>query len=287
MTDKQVEVKFLGVRGSYNLSNAQSVKYGGNTSCIQIIIEDQIIFLDAGSGITKVEKPFNDFDIHILFTHYHWDHILGLPFFSTLYTKKDKVHVKGMKPEHYSLKELLALLFNPPFCPIMWSKVQDKLEIDEIPEYGTFYIKNIRVDTVLLMHPGGALGYKIIYNDISIVLLTDIELSKAFSSYDSEREKLLKFVSGVDILVMDAALTNEEYYGAVGSNKIGWGHSTIEECILLSEDANVKKTYITHYLPYREDHQNDALEREIRKKHPTVFLAKEDESLIFNSRSRS
>lgn len=282
-----MKVKFLGVRGSYNLSNTQSVKYGGNTSCIQIIIEDQIIFLDAGSGITKVEKPFNDFDIHILFTHYHWDHVLGLPFFSTLYTKKDKVNVKGMKPEYYSLKELLALLFNPPFCPIMWSKVQDKLEIEEISEEGTFYIKNIRVDTLLLMHPGGALGYKITYEGISIVLLTDIELSKEFSSYRLEREKLLKFVQDVDILVMDAALTNEEYYGAVGSNKIGWGHSTMGECILLSEDAGVKKTYITHYLPYREDQQNDALEKEIREKHPTIFLAKEDESLIFNCPCRS
>ncbi|MBF4693601.1 MBL fold metallo-hydrolase [Fusibacter ferrireducens] len=283
MIEKQMEVKFLGVRGSYNLSNTQSVKYGGNTSCIQIVIEDQIIFLDAGSGITKVEKPFNDFDIHILFTHYHWDHVLGLPFFSTLYTKKDKVHVKGMKPEYYSLKEVLALLFNPPFCPIMWSKVQDKLHIEEIPEQSTFYIKNIRVDTILLMHPGGALGYKISYEGMSIVLLTDIELSKEFSSYKLEREKLLKFVQGADILVMDAALTNEEYYGAVGSNKIGWGHSTMEECIHLSEDAGVKKTYITHYLPYREDQQNDALEKEIREKYPTVFLAREDESLLLKS----
>lgn len=287
MKEKQVKVKFLGVRGSYNLSNTQSVRYGGNTSCVQVTIEDQIIFLDAGSGITKVEDPLNDYDVNILFTHYHWDHVLGLPFFSTLYSKRDKVHIRGMKPEYYSLKEVLRLLYNPPFCPIMWSKVQDKLEIEEIPEFGTFFIKNIKIDTILLMHPGGALGYKLTYYGLSIVLLTDIELSKEFSTYENERKKLMDFVKDVDVLIMDAALTNDEYYGVVGSNKIGWGHSTIDECILLSEEAKVKRTYITHYLPYREDLQNDELEKMIRGTHPTIFLAREDETLIFNSSNRS
>ncbi len=283
MKEKQVKIKFLGVRGSYNLSNTQSVKYGGNTSCVQITIEDQIIFLDAGSGITKVEEPMNDYDIHILFSHYHWDHVLGLPFFSTLYTKKDKVKIKGMKPEKYSLKELLALLYNPPFCPIMWSKVEEKLDIEEIPVFGTFYINNIKVDTILLMHPGGALGFRISYRGFKIVLLTDVELSKEFSSYQSERTKLTDFVNNADVLIMDAALTNEEYYGIIGSNKIGWGHSTIDECILLAEESNVKMTYITHYLPYRDDCQNDVLESTIKEKHANIYLAKEDEILIFDT----
>lgn len=281
MKREDVEIRFLGVRGSYNLSNAQSVKYGGNTSCIQITIGDQIIFLDAGSGITKIEDPYIGKDVHIFFTHYHWDHVLGLPFFTSLYTRKDKVFVKGMKPEHYTLKDLLALLFNPPFCPIMWSKVQEKLEIQEIPTVGEFYIKDIRVETILLMHPGGSLGYKLTYKGFSIALLTDVELSKEFISYEEERNKLLEFVREVDVLVMDAALTKSEYYGEIGTNKIGWGHSTMDECMELANDARVKNTYITHYLPYRDDDQNDELERKLRDINNKVYLAREDHTIKF------
>ncbi len=281
MRTRDIRIKFLGVRGSYNLSNTKSVKYGGNTSCIQLIIDDQVIFLDAGSGITKVADPFEDKDVTILFTHYHWDHVLGLPFFSTLYQRKNEVAIKGMKPENTSLNDVLTLLFNPPFCPIMWSQVQHKLNIEEIPETGTFYIKEVRVDTMLLMHPGGALGYRLTYGGVVVVLLTDVELSKAFSEYEAERKKLLEFVRGADVLVMDAALTESEYYGKIGSSKIGWGHSTMNECISLSEEAGVKRTYITHYLPYRDDSENDVLEAGIREEHSTIFLAREDEELVF------
>jgi phosphoribosyl 1,2-cyclic phosphodiesterase len=283
MTRNQIKVKFLGVRGSYNLSNATINKYGGNTSCVQIETADDVIFIDAGTGITKVDDLFETKRLHLLFTHYHWDHIIGLPFFSTLYTHPNQLMVKGFKPEHYSLSEALQLLFNPPFCPIGWQSVASRMVIEEVAMTGTFQIGDISIDHVPIMHPGGALGYRFNFKGISICLLTDIELSPEFKTYDTDFEHIRRFVADADVMVMDAAMTDDEYYGKEGSRKVGWGHSTINECIKLAEAANVKATYITHYLPYRKDGTNDALITLISKDYEGIYFAAEDSELIFEA----
>jgi len=285
MNDNQIKLKFLGVRGSYNLSNPDVNRYGGNTSCVQVSTAKDVFYVDAGSGITKVDDPNDSRQMHLLMTHYHWDHVLGLPFFSNLYTHPQPLIVRGMKPEVYSLKEVMQLIFNPPFCPIHWKTVANKIEIIEIPRTGSFWVNETKVNHIPIMHPGGALGYRFEFKGNAICVLTDIELSQAFETYEDDMAKIVAFVKDSDILIMDAAMTDDEYYGVEGSNKVGWGHSTINECLKLIKRAAVKSTYITHYLPYRSDATNDKIYTKILKENLNVYFAVEGESITLEAKN--
>jgi len=285
MNDNQVILKFLGVRGSYNLSNPDVNRYGGNTSCVQVSTSKDVFYVDAGSGITKVDEPDDTRQMHLLLTHYHWDHILGLPFFSNLYTHSKPLIIRGMKPEYYSLEEVMQLIFNPPFCPINWKTVSGKIEMIEVPKTGAFNVNDMRIKHIPIMHPGGALGYRFEFKGNVICLLTDIELSSAFETYEKDMAQIVNFVKDADILIMDAAMTDDEYYGIEGSNKIGWGHSTINECLKLVKRASVKSTYITHYLPYRSDTVNDKIYSKILKENPNVHFAVEGESITLEAKN--
>ncbi len=279
-TSNLFKVKFLGVRGSYNLSDSKMQRYGGNTSAIEIETETQRIFIDAGSGITKVVPEGFNKEMTLYFSHYHWDHILGLPFFTPLYDEQASLLIRGMAPEKYTLNQVVEMLFDTPFCPIGWDSVKDRTKIEVINKEGSEVLEDIKVDHIGLRHPGGSVGYRFTSGDKVVVILTDIEMSRAFDTYEADFNRLRDFVNQADVLIMDGSMTNEEYYGKDGSNKVGWGHSPLEECILLAQKGQVKKTYMTHYLPNREDQQNDEILKQIRKKYEGIYFAQENEVIV-------
>ena len=262
-------VKFWGVRGSIPVPGPATVRYGGNTTCVEVRAEGQIIVLDAGSGIRPLglalEKEFGERPINLtlLITHSHWDHIQGLPFFLPAYQRKNQVRVLGYEGARAGLGAILAGQMETPFFPITLSEVPGNITIEELHEM-EFGIGNVRVQAKFLNHPGICVGYRLFTSTGSLAFLPDnepyelLKLQQAkrdgISSDEArkyavaERQKLVDFLSGADLLLIDAQYTDGEY-----DQHVGWGHGSLSSVVSLAIDANVRKLILFHHDPTHDD----------------------------------
>ena len=262
-------VKFWGVRGSIPVPGSSTVGYGGNTSCVEVRAEGEIIILDAGSGLRELgialEVEFGDKPIRLtlLISHTHWDHIQGLPFFRPAYEEQNSLRVLGYEGARATLASALAIQMETSFFPIRLSDMPSALMIEELKDM-KFSIGKIKVEARFLNHPGVCVGYRITTRNGSIAYLPDNEpydvLKVAHAGQDTtevaqarayaaeERSKLVEFLRGTDILIIDSQYTDEEY-----TKKVGWGHGSLSSVVSLAIDAEVRKLFLFHHDPTHDD----------------------------------
>jgi phosphoribosyl 1,2-cyclic phosphodiesterase len=265
-------ITLWGTRGSLACSGPEMTKYGGNTSCVQISgMGDSTLILDAGTGIRRLgqalEKKIKKVDI--LLTHLHLDHIQGLGFFAPLFDPTMEVHIYGPATSNRHLHFLLSKYLSPPLFPVLLSDLPCKLYLHKIPE-DEFTIDNFTVKGEMVCHPGITYGYRISSNASSVTYLPDHEpalgvpafpLAPAWTSgYDIS--------ANADLLLHDAQYTPQEY-----KERVGWGHSTLEQAIVFAELAKVKTLIPFHYDPCHDDKQlDDILSTMIERRRPAFKI---------------
>lgn len=236
-------IKFHGVRGSLPQSAASTIKTGGNTTCLEVRCEKEMIICDCGTGIYKLgrelAKKKQPLNITILFTHYHWDHMIGLPFFSPIYKKRNRFTIIGRR----GLKRALNNLLNAPNFPVKLSDLSAKVKLREIPEK-KFKAGKITVDAFNVNHPNGAFGFKFTFpGKKSAVFISD-------NGPEMDNKYLIDKISGTDVLIHDAQYLPEEYL-----RKYKFGHSPFNYILDLARRSGVKKAVIFHHDPSRTDQE--------------------------------
>ncbi|MCD6487069.1 MAG: MBL fold metallo-hydrolase [Syntrophobacterales bacterium] len=257
--EENIKLTFWGVHGTLPVPGQNTVRYGGNTSCVSLEFpKDNFFIFDAGTGIKELSNCLMSercalAKVTILISHPHWDHINGLPFFAPLYTNGNKFEICGPPNGGMSMRELIAGQMNGVYFPINIQKFGAKVSFRDLGEE-QFAIDTIKIQTMFLNHPGQCLGYRLDYRDRSICYVTDNEIYPESSRFYSESyaNKLTDFVSDTDVLITDCTYTDEEYEG-----KIGWGHSSVNQVVELADRAKVKELYLFHHDPDQTDDDID------------------------------
>jgi phosphoribosyl 1,2-cyclic phosphodiesterase len=249
-------IRCWGARGSIAVSGQEYLAYGGDTTCIEIRTkDDDIIIIDAGSGIRRLGNALlkeNRQEISLVFTHAHWDHILGFPFFKPIYFSKTSITMYGCPFAQNSIQDLVLKPMNPPYFPIKFDEVKAAIRTGK--ECTTrFFIKSMEVVPILLSHPNQGIGYKFIEDGKSFVFLTDNELTYRHPG-GLLYEDYAAFARGADLLIHDAEYTPEEY-----RRTRMWGHSTYVDALRLAIDAGVKRFGLFHHNQDRSDGAVDGL----------------------------
>lgn len=269
-------IRFWGVRGSYATPYPSHMKIGGNTSCVEIRVQDHLLACDAGTGIIPLGNYLMTQStiraMLIILTHYHWDHICGLPFFVPAFVPTWNLKFSGPGKNAEHIEYLLSQQMKPPFFPIeteQWLSTVEYLKANPL-YYGPFAIQSFNVH-----HPGSTYGYRIQVNGKTIVYVSDNELAFARNSIDKsltektysdeefalmlamkeeEKQTELRFMRGADILIHDAQYTYEDY-----QKKRGWGHSCYLDTVACAVEAQVKQLYLYHHDPYYADERVEAI----------------------------
>ncbi len=263
-------VKFWGVRGSIAVPSPQHVKYGGNTSCLQVFAGDRQFVLDAGTGIRNLGAEFlrqGISDIHLLLTHTHWDHINGFPFFTPAYSPDNKLHIRaGHLFGKSTIREVLSNQMDHPMFPVPLEAMQADMTMEDFQAGESFDLyPDVHIRTMPLNHPNNATGYRIEYDGKAICYVTDTE--HVPGELD---QRILELIEGSEYVIYDATYTEEEFPA-----KIGWGHSTWNEGIKLCRAANVKQLVMFHHEPDHDDAFMDKLEAEAKAEWPGAIAARE------------
>lgn len=277
-----MDVKFWGVRGSIPSPGPNTVKYGGNTSCVSIIPdgkEDIIVVLDGGSGLRELgidlmkKKQFgkhglNSLNFWMFFSHVHWDHIQGVPFFKPMFLHGNRIRMFGEKKVQTCLEETLKGQQQYPNFPISVEEISingaEMSFTDLFPGQETKVSDCMTVSCTKLSHPDGVFCYKLTDANGSLVYATDTEHRNVLDP------RLLKMAKDADVLVYDAQYTPDEYVGVGSIPKFDWGHSTYEFAVDTAVASNVKKLVLFHHEPEHTDQQID----EIAKKAEEYFVKK-------------
>jgi len=287
-----MKFKFWGVRGSIPVPGADTVRYGGNTTCIEVRTDnDELIILDAGSGIHALTQRLLQqmpIDAHILITHTHWDHIHGLPFCSPIYIPGNKLTLYGGQDlkSGAGIDRTLKVQMNQSFFPIEEHELKADISYKTVKAGEKFTIGSATVTPVLLNHPVINFGYRIDCCDKSLFFTGDYE--QPLNIYEPSDQEYLEFeqmieasvdslvrlIQDVDVLIMDSSFTDEEY-----QQKKNWGHGTYNAAIALAKRAGAKKLFFTHHEPTRTDDALDEIYAELLRNNPDMscelFLAKE------------
>jgi phosphoribosyl 1,2-cyclic phosphodiesterase len=266
-----MKLTFWGVRGSIPSPGERTVRYGGNTTCIEIRTDDnELIILDGGTGIFPLAQTLLSslpITAHIFNTHSHWDHIQGLPFFTPIFIPGNTIKlygsfdpVTGEGPER-----IMNMQLQYSYFPVSEAEMKSRFEYIAITPNETVAIGAATVTPVLLNHPVVDFGYRIDCNDKSVFFTGDHEphfniyeaSDEAYAEYqaliDEQRLSIVESLRGVTVLIADCSYTLDEYPG-----KRGWGHGTFDGSIKLALDSGAKILYCTHHEPSRSD---DELEK--------------------------
>jgi phosphoribosyl 1,2-cyclic phosphodiesterase len=273
-----MQVRFFGVRGSVPTPGSATVRYGGNTVCVEARLADgTVLIFDAGTGIRELGKvllaerhpgPFS-----IFLTHVHWDHIIGLPFFAPLWRRETTVKVWPLANEVHQDSVRRQTLFDGVHFPVRGRDIPARLDLLQ-PQTEEWRVGSATVRRVPLSHPGGAQGFRVDDADgSSLAYLTDNELAPA-GSVSEATETLARFAAGVSVLIHDA-----QYEEADMAEKRGWGHSSLESVIELGDRAETPHLVLFHHDPDRDDDALDAIgraaENRLRKSATTATVARE------------
>jgi len=213
-----VEVKFWGIRGTLPVPGTKTVRYGGNTSCVTLSFpEEQFFIFDAGTGIKVLsdyleEKQVNRVSAKIFISHPHWDHINALPFFAPLYVQGNEIEIIGSSHGDLTMRELISAQMEGAYFPITIREFSARVYFRNITE-GSYEIDGVKLETILLNHPGNCLGYRVFYKGRSICYVTDNELFlKNLSAQNNHFvQKLNHFTQQADVLIADTTFIDEEY----------------------------------------------------------------------------
>ncbi len=257
-----MQIKFWGARGSVPVSGKEFLKYGGDTTCVEVrSSRNDLIIVDAGTGIRHLGKMLvkkDDLKFTMLFTHSHWDHIIGFPFFAPIYNKKTEITVFACASGKEDARDIVAKTMRPPGFPIKFEEISASFRFKNFCGLEA-RVGGLKISSIPLSHPNNGYGYKFEENGRTFVFLTDNELG--FSHEKAARfNEYIEFCRGADLLVHDAEYKNEEY-----PRKISWGHSTVKDAVNLALKSGVKTLGLFHHNQDRTDKEIDSMTRRAEK----------------------
>jgi phosphoribosyl 1,2-cyclic phosphodiesterase len=269
-SSQEFSVRFWGVRGSISCPGPETVRYGGNTSCIEVRCGDRVLIFDAGTGLRPLGAHLDaqgTVDADLFFTHTHFDHICGLPFFSSAYAKTNRFRFWAghLLPDH-TLRYVLSEMMMAPLFPIPISVLGADISFHDFRSGETLHpTPDTIVRTVPLNHPNGATGDRVDYGGKSICYITDTEHVPG-----KPDQAVLGLIAGADIVVYDSTYDDAEF-----AAHVGWGHSTWQEGIRMADMAKVKQLVIFHHDPGHDDDEMDRIAAAAAKARPGTVVAKE------------
>ncbi len=287
-----MKVKMWGVRGSIPSPGPRTVRYGGNTTCIEVRSDDDsLIILDAGTGIFPLAQGLLarlPVQANIFITHTHWDHIQGLPFFVPLYIPGNRVRIHGAFDlvSMQGIEQVMNVQLQYSYFPIREAELKAGIEYETLTVGEHVTIGDATVTPVLMNHPVTDLGYRVECNGKSVFFTGDHEPwlniyapeDEGYAEYqtmiEQRQAELDAAIGPVDLLIVDAAYTQAEY-----PQKIGWGHGTFDTAIAMAKRIGAKRLLCTHHEPTRSDDDLEKVFAEALARHPdpgcTVLLARE------------
>lgn len=267
-----MRIRFWGTRGSLATPGPSTLRYGGNTSCVEACSAGgTIIMFDIGTGAHRLGRALvqeHDGPIcgHVLISHTHWDHIQGIPFFKPFFVADNEWHIYGPRGLGASLRETLAGQMQYTYFPVTLDQLEAKIHFHDLVE-GSFRIGDVVVTTQYLHHPALTLGYRIEADGVSVVYASDHEphspelAELGYRPTGGEDDHHARFIADADLLIHDAQYTAEEY-----PKKKGWGHSTVEYVVDTALAAGVRRVALFHHDPLRDDNAIDGLVQRARER---------------------
>lgn len=264
-------MRFWGTRGSIACSGADTLRYGGNTSCLEVRCGERLLILDAGTGMRYLGNALSEqggrIDADLLLTHTHYDHIGGLPFFRPMFVPENcfRVWAGHLLPD-YTVHQALDDMMVAPLFPVPLGILRAQIEFNDFHAGESLALgDDIEVRTAALNHPNGATGYCIGFGGKSICYVTDTEQLN-----DGLDQNVLGLAQGADIFIYDCSFTAEEY-----PDRVGWGHSTWQEGVRLSEAAGVGTFVVFHHDPDHDDAFMDEVSRQVLARRPASVVARD------------
>ena len=264
-----MRITFWGVRGSIPSPGPDTVEVGGNTSCVEVRAGKLLLVFDAGTGLRLLGKKLlkeMPFTAHLFFSHVHWDHIQGFPFFDPAFVPGNTIHLYGGNNVSRTLEETLAGQMDHPSFPVHLSEMGANMVFHDVHEGVPIELDAGDGSTAVVTaargnHPNGVWAYRVDHAGKSVMYATDTE------HYAVIDPKLSKLAKDVDVLVYDAQYTPEEYAGTAGTGgpKLGWGHSTFEEAAKLAKASGAKRLILYHHDPMQTDAAVAEKERRARQ----------------------
>ncbi len=259
-------LKFWGVRGSIATPGPGTLHYGGNTSCVEVRTDGEIIVLDAGTGIRhlglSLMAEFGESPLHltILISHTHWDHIQGFPFFIPGYSQRNRIRILGYEGARRGLEITLASQMESPYFPISLQQMASHITVQELRDL-SFSVGPVPVKAAFLNHPGVCTGYRIFTCGGSISYLPDVEpYARACAGMVAngeavmpdyarmQEQRLIDFIEGTDVLIVDCQYDAAEY-----DQHVGWGHSSVDDSVAMAIKAKAKRLFTFHHDPDHSD----------------------------------
>jgi len=278
-----MKLKFYGTRGSIPICDTGFQKFGGNTTCLQITFTDmnRIAIIDAGTGLRNLGKDLRAIghkqeQLVIAFTHFHWDHIQGFPFFTPAYDPTQKVTLLtlGRDQTVTDLREIFQVQMQAEYFPLQLDHMGAKFEFLQIADASSHFTIYSKVPTVVTAqrhnHPGGAYSFRIERNGKVLVICTDVEHGEEIDP------RLVELARGADLLVHDAQYSAEEL-----PKRRGWGHSSFDQAMQVAEMAGVKRLALTHHDPEHDDDFLDRIEKLCQERFSNTVLARERMEIAF------
>ena len=265
-----MQIRVWGCRGSVAAPGADTVKYGGNTSCVAVTLASgHVLVLDAGTGMRPLGVQMRDAppdEVHILLTHLHLDHLQGLGFFRPLFMPGLDIHLWGPTSPVQSLGERIAMYLSPPLFPVHLDDVPAHLTFHDAPEQAVA-IGSATVRAAKVQHQGPTVGYRIEEDGHAFVYLPDHEpsLGGPLRGLDTEWMSGHDIANGADVLLHDAQYGDEEY-----PNHIGWGHSSLADALEFADKSDVGRLVLFHHDPYHTDDELEALLAIVQAQRPAM-----------------
>lgn len=270
MSASGFRVKFWGTRGSLPVSGAEYARFGGNTIAVEVSCGTETLLFDAGSGLPHAGRalaPDRTQTTHLFMSHFHYDHIIGLPFFCPLFNPRATVSLwSGNLHGQQTTQETLKEIMRPPFFPVSPDICAARVRCMDFRATDILEpVAGARLVTGMLNHPGGSIGYRIEWNGRVIAIITDTEHEPGKLD-----DTVLTLIRGADLFIYDGAFEDEEM-----EKFKGFGHSTWQQAVRLAREAGVRQTAIFHHSPTRIDSELEAMEARARAELSSLFFARD------------
>jgi phosphoribosyl 1,2-cyclic phosphodiesterase len=261
-------VRFWGVRGSIACSGPRTVRYGGNTSSIEVRCGARMLLFDGGTGLRYLGNTLSGaIDADLFLTHTHFDHVCGLPFFRPFFQPQNRFRLwAGHLAEGMTLRRVLGEFMMSPLFPVPPQVFRARMEYREFKAGDTLRpAPDVALRTATLNHPDGATGYRVDYAGRSVCYLTDTEHVPG-----APDRNILELIAGADLVIYDSMYTDAEY-----DTYVGWGHSTWQEGVRLCRAAGAKRLAVFHHDPEHDDDMLDGVARDVAKELPGSIVARD------------
>jgi phosphoribosyl 1,2-cyclic phosphodiesterase len=296
-----MKLTFWGVRGSIPTPGKHTVRYGGNTPCLEVRLDDdRLIIFDAGTGIRNLGDTLmnagESVDAHVFISHPHWDHIQGFPFFKPAFIPGNELTIVGTERADKSLSEIMSEQMNRIYFPVQLRDLKAKITFVPVTEEGSMPVHDACVRMMYVNHPGFSLGYRLEYRGVSLVYISDNEPFDGASAVlmnncepkvrdkflqsagDNPNRRIIDFCRDADVLIHDSTYTPEEYV-----DRVGWGHSDYLFALGLAAEARVKRLMLFHHDPNHNDEKIDDIVRKCKKEIRTRGYTFECEAAVENA----